>query len=185
MAGFFLGGSLPFLENALGIVTGISLLELGDNTHPLLQELVRRAPGTHNHSITVGAIAESAAERIGADALLVRIGAYFHDIGKMLKPHYFVENQVGTSQPSRQARPGDEHADHHRPRQGRRGSRAAAPPARADHRPDRAAPRDHAGRVLLPRGQPAQRQQSRRLARARERLPLSRTRSPRPRRRPS
>ncbi|MHB1555898.1 MAG: HD family phosphohydrolase [Isosphaeraceae bacterium] len=97
MAGFFLGGSLPFLEGALGIVTGISLLELGDNTHPLLQELVRRAPGTHNHSITVGAIAESAAERIGADALLVRIGAYFHDIGKMLKPHYFIENQVGTA----------------------------------------------------------------------------------------
>ena len=95
MAGFFLGGSLPFIENALGIVTGISLLELGDNTHPLLQELVRRAPGTHNHSITVGAIAESAAERIHADALLVRIGAYFHDIGKMLKPHYFVENQIG------------------------------------------------------------------------------------------
>jgi putative nucleotidyltransferase with HDIG domain len=95
MAGFLLGGSLPFLEGALGIVTGISLLELGDNTHPLLQELVRRAPGTHNHSITVGAIAESAAERVGADTLLVRIGAYFHDIGKMLKPHYFVENQIG------------------------------------------------------------------------------------------
>jgi putative nucleotidyltransferase with HDIG domain len=97
MAGFFLGGSLPFLESAFGIVTGISLLELGDITHPLLQELVRRAPGTHNHSITVGAIAESAAERIGANALLVRIGAYFHDIGKMLKPHYFVENQVGST----------------------------------------------------------------------------------------
>ncbi len=97
MAGFFLGGSLPFLENAFGIVTGISLLELGDITHPLLQELVRRAPGTHNHSITVGAIAEAAAERVGANALLVRIGAYFHDIGKMLKPHYFVENQVGPS----------------------------------------------------------------------------------------
>jgi cyclic-di-AMP phosphodiesterase PgpH len=97
MSGFLLGGSLPFIENTLGIVTGISLLELGDNTHPLLQELVRRAPGTHNHSITVGAIAESAAERIGADGLLVRIGAYFHDIGKMLKPHYFVENQVGST----------------------------------------------------------------------------------------
>jgi putative nucleotidyltransferase with HDIG domain len=97
MAGFFLGGSLPFLENAFGIVTGISLLELGDITHPLLQELVRRAPGTHNHSVTVGAIAEAAAERIGANALLVRIGAYFHDIGKMLKPHYFVENQVGST----------------------------------------------------------------------------------------
>jgi putative nucleotidyltransferase with HDIG domain len=97
MAGFFLGGSLPFIENSFGIVTGISLLELGDVTHPLLQELVRRAPGTHNHSITVGAIAESAAERIGAHALLVRIGAYFHDIGKMLKPHYFVENQAGAA----------------------------------------------------------------------------------------
>jgi cyclic-di-AMP phosphodiesterase PgpH len=97
MAGFFLGGSLPFLENAFGIVTGISLLELGDITHPLLQELVRRAPGTHNHSITVGTIAEAAAERIGANALLVRIGAYFHDIGKMLKPHYFIENQVGST----------------------------------------------------------------------------------------
>jgi putative nucleotidyltransferase with HDIG domain len=97
MAGFFLGGSLPFIENMFGIVTGISLLELGDITHPLLQELVRRAPGTHNHSITVGAIAESAAERIGAHALLVRIGAYFHDIGKMLKPHYFIENQAGAT----------------------------------------------------------------------------------------
>jgi len=95
MAGFLLGGSLPFVENAFGIVTGISLLELGDITHPLLQELVRRAPGTHNHSVTVGTIAEAATERIGGDALLVRIGAYFHDIGKMMKPHYFVENQSG------------------------------------------------------------------------------------------
>ena len=97
MAGFFLGGSLPFVENSFGIVTGISLLELGDITHPLLQELVRRAPGTHNHSITVATIAEGAAERIGAHALLVRIGAYFHDIGKMLKPHYFIENQAGAT----------------------------------------------------------------------------------------
>ncbi len=97
MTGFFLGGILPFVEKAFGIVTGISLLELGDITHPLLQELVRRAPGTHNHSVTVGTIAEAAAERIGANALLVRIGAYFHDIGKMLKPHYFVENQAGAT----------------------------------------------------------------------------------------
>ncbi len=97
MAGFFLGGLLPFVEKGFGIVTGISLLELGDITHPLLQELVRRAPGTHNHSVTVGTIAESAAERINANALLVRIGAYFHDIGKMVKPHYFVENQAGAA----------------------------------------------------------------------------------------
>ncbi len=61
--------------------------------HPLLQELVRRAPATYNHSITVGSIAEAAADSIGARGLLVRVGAYFHDIGKMLKPGYFVENQ--------------------------------------------------------------------------------------------
>jgi putative nucleotidyltransferase with HDIG domain len=97
MAGFVLGGILPFVETGFGIITGISLLELGDIAHPLLQELVRRAPGTHNHSIAVGTIAEAAAERIGANALLVRIGAYFHDIGKMLKPHYFVENQAGAA----------------------------------------------------------------------------------------
>jgi putative nucleotidyltransferase with HDIG domain len=95
MAGFFLGGLLPFVETAFGIVTSISLLELGDITHPLLQELVRRAPGTHNHSVAVGTIAEAAAERVGANAVLVRVGAYFHDIGKMLKPHYFIENQSG------------------------------------------------------------------------------------------
>ena len=97
MTGFLLGGILPLIEAAFGIVTGISLLELGDVTHPLLQELIRRAPGTHNHSITVGTIAEAAAERIGANALLIRIGAYFHDIGKMLKPHYFIENQAGAA----------------------------------------------------------------------------------------
>jgi putative nucleotidyltransferase with HDIG domain len=95
MAGFFLGGLLPFVERGFGIITGISLLELGDINHPLLQELVQRAPGTHNHSVTVGTIAEAAAERIGGNGLLVRIGAYFHDVGKMLKPHYFVENQAG------------------------------------------------------------------------------------------
>jgi putative nucleotidyltransferase with HDIG domain len=94
MTGFLLGGCLPFIESRFGIVTGISLLELGDVTHPLLQELIRRAPGTYNHSIAVGTIAEAAAERIGANGLLVRIGAYYHDIGKMLKPHYFVENQT-------------------------------------------------------------------------------------------
>ena len=95
MAGFFLGGLLPFVERGFGIITGISLLELGDVNHPLLQELVQRAPGTYNHSETVGTIAAAAAERIGANSLVVRIGAYFHDVGKMLKPHYFIENQVG------------------------------------------------------------------------------------------
>ncbi|HVX12851.1 MAG TPA: HDIG domain-containing protein [Pirellulales bacterium] len=93
LAGFLITGLLPFVEGLFGVLTEISLLELGDVAHPLLQELVRRAPGTYNHSINVASIAEAAAESIGARGLLVRVGAYFHDIGKMLKPHYFVENQ--------------------------------------------------------------------------------------------
>ena len=96
-AGFLISGMLPFIERAFGVLTDISLLELGDVAHPLLQELVRRAPGTYNHSINVASLAEAAAERIGASGLLVRVGAYFHDIGKMLKPGYFVENQGSES----------------------------------------------------------------------------------------
>ena len=92
-AGFLMTGLLPFIERLFGVLTDISLLELGDVSHPLLQELVRRAPSTYNHSITVGSIAEAAADAIGARGLLVRVGAYFHDIGKMLKPAYFIENQ--------------------------------------------------------------------------------------------
>ena len=89
------GGLLPCVERLFGVQTDLSLLELADISHPLLQELVRRAPGTYNHSINVASIAEAAAESIGARGLLVRVGAYFHDIGKMLKPGYFVENQGG------------------------------------------------------------------------------------------
>ena len=85
---------LPLVEWAFGILTDLRLLELGDASHPLLQELVRRAPGTYNHSINVASLAEAAADKIGARGLLVRVGAYFHDIGKMLKPEYFVENQA-------------------------------------------------------------------------------------------
>jgi putative nucleotidyltransferase with HDIG domain len=92
-AGFLMTGLLPFIESLFGVLTDISLLELGDVSHPLLQELVQRAPSTYNHSITVGSIAEAAADAIGGRGLLVRVGAYFHDIGKMLKPEYFIENQ--------------------------------------------------------------------------------------------
>jgi len=92
-AGFLVTGLLPFIERLFGVLTDLSLLELGDVAHPLLQELVRRAPSTYNHSVTVGSISEAAAESIGARGLLVRVGAYFHDAGKMLKPGYFIENQ--------------------------------------------------------------------------------------------
>ena len=93
VTGFVMTGLLPFIERTFRVLTDISLLELGDVAHPLLQELVRRAPSTYNHSITVGSIAEAAAEAIGTRGLLARVGAYFHDIGKMLKPEYFIENQ--------------------------------------------------------------------------------------------
>ena len=88
------------------MLTDISLLELGDVAHPLLQELVRRAPGTYNHSINVASIAEAAADSIGAHGLLARVGAYFHDIGKMLKPALLhrrtrVSTPAGTSRCSR------------------------------------------------------------------------------------
>ncbi len=94
VAGYLVAGSLPFIERAFGVVTDISLLELCNISHPLLQELVRRAPGTYNHSVAVGTIGEAAAEAIGANGLLVRVGAYFHDIGKLLKPEYFIENNL-------------------------------------------------------------------------------------------
>jgi putative nucleotidyltransferase with HDIG domain len=95
LAGFLVSGLLPAVERCFGIVTDVRLLELGDGSHPLLQELVRRAPGTYTHSMTVATLAEPAAEAIGASPLLARVGSYFHDIGKMLKPHYFIENQAG------------------------------------------------------------------------------------------
>ena len=93
VAGSLMTCVLPLVERVFRVQTDLSLLELGDPSKELLQELVRRAPGTYNHSITVASIAEAAAESIGARGLLVRVGAYYHDIGKMLKPGYFIENQ--------------------------------------------------------------------------------------------
>lgn len=95
LAGLLMTALLPFLEQWFEIQTDISLLELCDANHPLLKQLVQRAPGTYNHSINVASIAESAADSIGANGLLCRVGGYFHDIGKMRKPEYFVENQSG------------------------------------------------------------------------------------------
>lgn len=93
IAGSLMTCILPMVEKIFSVQTDLSLIELGDPSHQLLQELIRRAPGTYNHSITVASLAEAAAEAIGARSLLVRVGAYFHDIGKMLKPGYFAENQ--------------------------------------------------------------------------------------------
>ena len=100
LAGYLVSGTLPLVERLFGVVTDISLLELSDPSHELLQDLVRRAPGTYSHSMSVASISESAAEAIGANGLLCRVAAYFHDCGKMIKPEYFIEN-VPSGQESR------------------------------------------------------------------------------------
>jgi putative nucleotidyltransferase with HDIG domain len=89
-------GLLIFFERLFNITTDLTLLELSNFDRPLLRELARKAPGTFNHSMTMGTIAEAAAEKIGANALLARVGAYYHDIGKTIEPQGFVENQMNS-----------------------------------------------------------------------------------------
>ena len=86
-------GVLPIFEYLFRTVTNISLLELADFNHPLLRRLIMEAPGTYHHSLVVGNLSETACDAVGANALLARIGAYYHDIGKLHKPGYFSENQ--------------------------------------------------------------------------------------------
>jgi putative nucleotidyltransferase with HDIG domain len=88
LIGFFLVGNL------MGITTSLQLQDLARPTQPLLRQLLLRAPGTYHHSLMVSNLAEQAAERVGADALLARVGAYYHDVGKVMRPYFFVENQI-------------------------------------------------------------------------------------------
>lgn len=90
---------LPLLEDAFNILTPMKLLELSNTSNPLIHKLLQKAPGTFTHSMQVGTLAENAAERIGANALLARVGAYYHDVGKMEHPAYFIENQIGQINP--------------------------------------------------------------------------------------
>lgn len=92
-------GFLPLLENTFGITTAVKLLELSNPNHPLLKRLLLEAPGTYHHSLLVGNLAEAAANAVGADSLLARVGAYYHDIGKLKRPYFFIENQVGMENP--------------------------------------------------------------------------------------
>jgi putative nucleotidyltransferase with HDIG domain len=86
-------GLLPVLESFFSRVTPITLLEVGDFNRPLLRRLMMEAPGTYHHTLLVSAMAEQAAEAIGANSLLCRVGMYYHDIGKLVHPEYFIENQ--------------------------------------------------------------------------------------------
>jgi putative nucleotidyltransferase with HDIG domain len=95
LAGILAIGALPYLEDLFRLVTPIKLLELSNPSHPLLRRLQLEAPGTYHHSVMVANVAEAAAEAVGADALLTRVGTYYHDVGKLRRPAFFVENQVG------------------------------------------------------------------------------------------
>lgn len=95
MNGIFVQGILPVVERLFRVTTSMTLRELNDASHPLLIRMAEEAPGTFQHSLRIADMAESAAEAIGANGLLCRVGAMFHDIGKMNKPSYFVENQGG------------------------------------------------------------------------------------------
>ncbi|WP_129724004.1 HD family phosphohydrolase [Xylanivirga thermophila] len=88
-------GTLPIWENLFNIVTPIKLVELSDPNQPVLKRLLMEAPGTYHHSIIVANLAENAADAIGANGLLARVGAFYHDIGKLKRPYFFKENQLG------------------------------------------------------------------------------------------
>lgn len=92
-------GLLPYLEQAFRITTSEKLLNLARPNHPLLQRLLLEAPGSYYHSILVGNLAETAADQIGADPILSRVGAYYHDVGKIQRPFFFVENQANMENP--------------------------------------------------------------------------------------
>jgi hypothetical protein len=92
-------GSLPFFEHTFQITSPVRLLELSHPNNILLKKLLTEAPGTYHHSIIVGNLAESAADALGGESLLVRVGAYYHDIGKIKRPYFFIENQMACDNP--------------------------------------------------------------------------------------
>ena len=141
---------LPMAETFTGIETDLTLLEWSDLNRPLMQRLSLEAPGTYAHTIAIANLAEAACRAIGANALLARVGAYYHDIGKIAKPQYFVENQAKGRNPHDALASRRERTDHSRPRRGGLElAGAAATPARVagvHHRASR-----HRHDLLLPR----------------------------------
>ena len=103
--GVLVSGALPLLEQLFRITTDISWLEMSDLNHPLLRRLSLEAPGTYHHSLALANLAEACAEKVGANATLCRVGAYFHDIGKLAKPEYFTENAPAGENPHNELTP--------------------------------------------------------------------------------
>ncbi|NLY21227.1 MAG: HDIG domain-containing protein [Tissierellia bacterium] len=98
-------GSIPFWENMFSILTPTKLYELADMSNPLLNQLSTDAPGTYQHSIMVGNLSENAAKKIGANSMLAKVGAYYHDVGKLENPLYFSENQFNIENPHNKLSP--------------------------------------------------------------------------------
>ncbi|MBW7473704.1 HDIG domain-containing protein [Paenibacillus oenotherae] len=92
-------GIMPFFEISFGILSALKLVELSNPNHPLLRKLLTETPGTYHHSVMVGNLSEAAAEAIGANGLLCRVGSFYHDIGKTKRPSYFIENQSNMENP--------------------------------------------------------------------------------------
>ncbi|WP_100398303.1 HD family phosphohydrolase [Bacillus sp. FJAT-44742] len=109
ISGFFAAvltlGLMPFFETGFGILSRTKLIELSSPNHPLLRKILLEAPGTYHHSVMVANLADSACEAIGAHGLLARVGAYYHDIGKTRRPHFFIENQMKIDNPHNKISP--------------------------------------------------------------------------------
>ncbi|HHS49130.1 MAG TPA: HDIG domain-containing protein, partial [Desulfurella acetivorans] len=99
LTAIIISGVLPIFEWLFDIATNVKIVELGNLNHPLLKELAIKAPGTYHHSIVVSSLSEAACQAIGANSLLAKVGSYYHDIGKIKKPTYFIENQFDTENP--------------------------------------------------------------------------------------
>ncbi|WP_186575751.1 HD family phosphohydrolase [Aquibacillus kalidii] len=99
LSAVFTLGMLPFFEAGLGILSDTKLLTLSSPNHPLLRKILTEAPGTYHHSVMVANLSEASCEAIGANGLLARVAAYYHDLGKTIRPHYFIENQMGIKNP--------------------------------------------------------------------------------------
>lgn len=97
VSGILAIGILPFLENGFDIVTNMKLLELSNPNNTLMRRLLLEAPGTYHHSVLVANLAEMAAEKVGANPIMARTAAYYHDVGKLERPYYFKENQIGVN----------------------------------------------------------------------------------------
>ena len=105
LSGVLAVGFLPFFESTFDIVTNIKLLEMSNPNHPLMRRLLMEAPGTYHHSVMVANLAEVATEEVGGNPVVARIGAYYHDIGKIKRPYFFGENLMGRENPHNKITP--------------------------------------------------------------------------------